>query len=228
MPEKLKPPECGDPEALVAWLRQQTQHRGGGSEYGHDQWMFVWNVKAYPNLDFEHLAQVHREAGNFLPPLDDALWWEGARAMYQKVQDNLLEWGIDDAQSAFTGSLRHDCYRTLWDGTEVDTDFAFMGRSSGWLVLKKFEGYTLNEDAFEEPDDTGMDFETLKKLAEMVVFINFSLEECPPDRRVEEAAAWVLFENCCEGEVLTQAQRDAFGVSWFAYMAAGGEKSTCG
>ncbi len=48
----------------------------------------------------------------------------------KRSSDNLFDWGIEDAARLITDS---DCYNHLFDGTKVEVDYAWMGRSGGYL-----------------------------------------------------------------------------------------------
>ena len=110
------------------------------STYGHHgRSYFAFNVKCYSaRLDFEHLIQVYRNGGYYGDGetwLDNVEWLEQARAEHEEVERHLFDWGIEDASRLVTDS---DCYNHLYDGTKFEVEYTRMGRSGGYLGIRRF------------------------------------------------------------------------------------------
>jgi hypothetical protein len=104
------------------------------STYGHDgRSYFAFNVKCYnAKLDFERLIEVYRNGGYYGDGeswLDSPEWLHQARERHDEVERHLFDWGIEDACRLVTDS---DCYTHLHDGSEVNVEYAWMGRSGGY------------------------------------------------------------------------------------------------
>lgn len=184
-------------KAMTDWLLATFDQRF----YDRDHWLLCFNVKLYRlDLSFDHLLDVAAKRGDITTHKGDPVWEAAARAIYKENEAHLYEWAVDDARGAFYGPMRDDTFRSLYDGTPVDTEFGFYGRSGGWLVLESFEGYKLSGDAAEVFGD--MNFATLRLLYRFAVMLCADLTRpgLTPSARVEDAAAWALFVNLCGGD----------------------------
>lgn len=213
MPEYYRAPLVERAE-IVSWLldlqaRDWDKRGGFGYEAGPYQsgftrgpWLFCFNVKLH-RLDFSHagLLEVARKAGHISAELAlDQHWLSETRKRHDETStDSLWEIGVEDSRRSFTGRGNgipdDDGYAMLWDGTSVDTRFAFLGRSGGWLVLTGFEGHTLAGSGEEVLE--GMSDECLRRLYVFLVMLQHDLGGDAPDRCVQEAAAFHFFHNVC-------------------------------
>jgi len=150
-------------------------------DYGH--LLFVCNVKVYsPDLDFDTLLDLYGKSGYGEGKVTDASWVEEARQRHAETdQDDLYQWAIEDAGRL---AMDSDCYTHLYDGTPVDVEYAFVGRSGGWIALTKFEGVKLIDpeylrDLFEGDEEDGdrptLSDEALQRLYALVRMLEHDL-----------------------------------------------------
>jgi hypothetical protein len=192
--------------ALRNWpgARNRGWHNYPGTS--SDLWRFCFNVKAYGvDFGFDNLLARFRECGHAETLLSDPGYLARCRAKLEELEESTLwDWAQEDAWRTFIGC--EECkgcrygskpddygYNGLWYGTEVSARFSSGGRSSDWLILTEFDGHKLTTDLeFSE-----MDFATLRKFYSYVVMLTADLERCPAKRRLEDAAAFALFDNVC-------------------------------
>ena len=140
---------------------------------------------------------------------DNSEWLEKAHAKYEEVRDKLFDWGVEDASRMVTDS---DCYTHLYDGTRVEVEYAWMGRSGGYIGIGKFEGFDFSEDEGRDfwhevfrgnPHRVGtaewldwdrtfptMDYPALRKLYALVVMLIHDLTPEKASSEVEHHAAF--------------------------------------
>lgn len=143
-----------------------------------------------------------------------------ARAALADIgEDELWNGAAEDARAEFAGygsdsRPDHDSWNYLPDGTEVGARFEFHGRSGKHMVLTRWEHETIAESlpfnrdqiddefdgmadfltAFFSTDDNGQNnWLSLVNLWWFLHNVSRSLESWPPEQRVEDAAAWILF-----------------------------------
>jgi hypothetical protein len=144
------------------------------------------------NLGFNHLLEVWRNGeGQGELYTQNEEWLKAVRERYNETkQDTLWEWGVEDASRAFTDPDQVT-FRQLWNGTELDVEYSFQGRSCGWLSIDKFEGY----DFTTATPLADMDWPSLRKLYQLVIMLKHDLAN--PEKEVEYQAAFAFFENVC-------------------------------
>ena len=163
MPEAYSTPLIAKSDIAAYLLNRRGRYY---RDYGH--LLFVFNVKVYdPDLSFEHLLDLHAKSGYGEGKVNDP-YWVARQRHAETDQDDLYQMAIEDAGRLVTDS---DCFNHLYDGTPVDVEFAFVGRSGGWIALTKFEGIELIDpdhlrDLFNGDQEDG-DTPTLS-------------DECPP------------------------------------------------
>lgn len=202
------------PEAYTTPLKKRADiaaylmNRRSRSYRDHGHLLFCFNVKVYcPDLDFDHLLDLHRQSGYAEGKDSDAYWVEEARQRYAETdQDNLLEWAIEDAGRLVADS---DCYTHLCDGTQVEAEFAFVGRSGGWTALTEFEGIKMTgpdhlRNLFESGEDDGdtLSDESLHRIYSLVRMLEYELTQEKAKSEVEFQAAFAYFVNIC-GDIPT-------------------------
>ncbi len=171
-------------------------------EHGHLQ--FVFDVKVYsPDLSFDHLFALHANSGYGEGKVNDPYWVEEARQRHAETdQDDLYQWAIEDAGRLVTDS---DCFNHLFDGTPVDVEYAFVGRSGGWIGLTKFEGIEMTDperlrDVFEGNDEEGeptMSYQSLRRLYSLVRMLEHDMTQEKAQAEAEYQAAFGFFVNVC-------------------------------
>lgn len=196
---------------MAAWIVQMTQARHYGQPHP-----FCFNVKVYDvNFDFEHLLEVYRERilydelhceGDPQPDFtQDDSWLKEAREQYEDVQGNLWEWALEESRAQFVGRDNDDAFdthRILYDGTEVQVQYSFEGRSGGWLSINSFEGTDfLRCDYYGENPIADMlmnhSQRWLRRFYELVVMLRHDVATNQIRKELEYQAAWVFFECCC-------------------------------
>ncbi len=181
---------------------------------------FAFDVKCYQaDLDFGHLIEVYRNGGYYGDGetwLDNPEWVNQAREKHEEVERHLFDWGVEDAARLISDS---DCYTHLHDGTEVEVEYAWMGRSGGYIGIGQFEGFDFGKDEDRgfwhevfrgNPHRSGtihrlhwdrtyptMGYATLRKLYALVVMLahDFTPEEASAE--VEHHAAFRFIGSAC-------------------------------
>lgn len=171
-------------------------------DYGH--LLFVFNVKVYdPNLDFDHLLDLYCNSGYGEDKINDPAWSEDARQRHAETdQDDLFQWAIEDASRLV---LESDCFTHLHDGTPVEAEYAFVGRSGGWIALTEFEGIKMTDpealrQVFEGKDEEGeptMSYQSLRRLYALVRLLEHDLTPDKAQAETEHQAAFNYFSNLC-------------------------------
>ena len=123
---------------------------------------------------------------------------------------------MEDAGRLVTDS---DCYSHLHDGTKVEVEYAWMGRSGGYVGVGKFEGFDFSKDEGRDywhqvfrgnPHRSGMSdwfdwdriypsmtYPTLRKLYALVVMLSHDFTPEKASSEVEHHAAFSFVENVC-------------------------------
>ncbi len=158
---------------------------------------FCFNVKVYGvNLEFEHLLDLYREyEGDPIFTHNDD-WLKAAKEQFDESEEDLFDWGIEGARDLVTDS---DCFNHLWDGTPVDVEYSFEGRSGGWLSLNRFDGVDFTTTTDEDYDTLLMeqDYAWLRRLYQLIVMLKHDLRREAVQAEVEHHAAFDLFVNAC-------------------------------
>lgn len=203
MPECYKPGAARTRLELLEWLLSTFHTRRGGGDYrvrgdfrvsGEESWLWCFNVKTYAALGFDALWNKALEDGQDIEETDR--WKELSRGVWEenfngKNQGEYFNQVLEDARRQFQDNDKWCA--TLYDGSEVDAEVAFLGRSGGWMTLTRFEGRILNP----EFDPTDMAMESLEKLCELICHCRWV--QTHVDDLVVSAAAWLLFQNLCDG-----------------------------
>jgi hypothetical protein len=191
------------------------------SAYGRNGRSYLaFNVKCHGvRLDFDHLIEVYRNGGYYGDGetwLDNPEWLTQARVNYEEVERHLFDWGVEDAARLFTDS---DCYKYLFDGTKAEVEYAWMGRSGGYVGIGGFEGLDFSADVGRDywhevfrgnPHRSGtdawrdwdrtfptMEYSTLRKLYALVVMLAHDLTPEAASSEVEHHAAFRFVEGAC-------------------------------
>jgi hypothetical protein len=223
MPRKMKKPgyyrtPLRSRKDIAAFLESIG---GYYSTYGHQgRSYFSFDVKCHGvRLDFEHLIKTYRDTGYYGDNetwLDNPEWLEHARAKHEEVERYLFDWWIEDAARLITDS---DCYDHLFDGTKVEVEYTWMGRSGGYLGIRRFCAFDFSMDEkrnyWQEvfrgnPNRVGtaewldwdrtyptMDYPTLRKLYALVVMLSHDWTPEKASSEVEHQAAFSFIENMC-------------------------------
>jgi hypothetical protein len=183
-----------------------------------ERWFFCFNVKAYVDLDFDHLLEIWVKDGEGGEEYEkDEAFIQRLREAYKgnpNLVENLWSIAIEDVRRGFVGgpdgSPDHDSYTAHWsEDIPYHVRFSFEGRSGGWLVLEEFglgdQKYKLHANAieFHAEEDQGddpsyidtMGTDTLRQLCVLVSMLSNDLEGDKPKREVEYQAAFNLFVN---------------------------------
>jgi hypothetical protein len=184
--------------AIISMTDQRTYH--------YDPYYLCFNVKLYDcDLSLKNLLKHFKDQEGDHLGMHNRDWLRQIKERYDEIGENTLyEWGIETARGSFVGSGRDgkpddDMFNHLWDGTELDVDYAFVGRSGGWLAIAKFEGFSFDRrmDADLETELMEMEFSTLKKLYQLVLMLKHDLRQEAIKLEVEVNAAFDFFANAC-------------------------------
>lgn len=210
--------------------RRSWTHRGGREYWwrgdtgrsSDGNWLFCFNVKAHwVDFTFENLVRRWKEMG-YGERAGDAHWLAEARTKLAELKPgDLWDWGVEGARRTFVSDRRDapegkpddDGYSMLWDGTPIETRFAFMGRSGGWLVLTEFDGRLLDCDSanyFGPGSDPALCFQDwsyreLRRLYQFIVMLAHDVDGTASEGAIEEHAAFDFFENVCRGIPTSEA-----------------------
>jgi hypothetical protein len=127
---------------------------GGYHSFHQGNYALSFNVKA-DRVDFDWDNVWDKYHSEYLP--EDAGDDENvlyafkvvAYLLWEKHQESLWDWGLEDAQS---GVFNDEGACMLWCGKMSEVEWAFAGRSGGYLCPARFNGYDLEigEEEFEE------------------------------------------------------------------------------
>lgn len=162
-----------------------------------------YNVKVYPDLDAdtlwkeyakEFIGEAYSPQGHMFPEQ----YLEDFKRFYlhqhKEHAEYLFDWGLEDARR---GVLEDDTYRMLWDGTMVDVEWVFTGRSGGYLCPAEIDGYVLRgkwEDDFVE-DLKEMPFSELRVMYKFLMQCKEDFGGGRPEKEVQHQAAFNLMVN---------------------------------
>lgn len=189
---------------------------------GHGTLLFCFPVKiGHLDITFEHLLDLYRRMGYGPDKVSDPGWVKEARQRYEITDPNdLYALAVEDARLQVSES---NVFRHLDDGTPVAVDYAFVGRSGGWVALTEFEGLKLTDperlrclfhgDTGQAGDDGEdyMDDDTLGKLYRLVRMLEQELSGTKTRQEVEYQAAFALFEVFCS-DIPTAADNLGAGI----------------
>jgi len=185
---------------IVAAIIDLTEQRS----YDYDPYYFCFNVKCYDvDMSLPNLLAKWREYEGDPAHTHNPEWLKNVKERYDETsEETLCDWGFEDARAHFVGhgdGFKSDTFRTLYDGTEVDVEYGFVGRSGGWLAITKFEGVKYNQrlDAGLETELMDMDFPTLKRLYQLVLMLKHDTRRSAIKSEVEMQAAFNFFANAC-------------------------------
>ena len=191
------------------------------STYGHHgRSYFAFNVKCHGvRLDFGHLIEVYRNGGYYGDGetwLDNPEWLDQARERYEGGERHLFDRGMEDAARLITDS---DGYNHLYDGTTVEVEYLWMGRSGGYVGIGEFEDFDFSKDEGRDywnevfrgnPHRSGtsdwlewdrtfptMDYPTLRKLYALIVMLSHDWTPEKASSEVEHHAAFQFVEGAC-------------------------------
>lgn len=179
-------------------------NRQGRYYRDHGHLLFCFCVKVHdPDLDFDHLLDLYRKSGYGGDTLNDPAWIEEAGQRHAETdQDDLFQWAIQDAGRLVTES---DCFNHLYDGTPVEVEFAFVGRSGGWIALTEFEGIKMTDpevlrqvlEGKDEESEPTMSYQSLRHLYALVRMLEHDLTQDKAQAETEHQAAFNYFSNLC-------------------------------
>ena len=192
-------------KAMLSYLlnRGGRWQSRGGMDYDRRSWRFCFNVKLNRvDLEFDHLLKLELERDPIQDRLRDEHFLLEARALLNA--ERLCEAAIEQLCWHYSDVMtKHVC---LPDGTQVFPEFQFMGRSGGWLVLTRFNGYALTaEEEFEAWSTM-----EIRNLYRYVVQVEEDLNCEPKERQVEREAAYLFFQHICEDIMTKQQQEEAW------------------
>jgi len=185
---------------IIDFIFDATHQRS----YDYSPHPFCFNVKLYDlDLSFSKLLALYKEEDDG-PHTRDEEWLEAVKERYEELgEDTIYEWGQESACRSFVGAgwgsePDGDSYRTLWDGTEVDVRYAFVGRCGGWLSVMKFEGTDFANRSWDARELLeSWDYKKLRNFYQLIVMLKHDLGNNAASREVEYQAAFNFFHNGC-------------------------------
>lgn len=200
---RLKKP---DAYKMVARSRQDIVNAILNMTTKHDGQCLCFNVKIHNcDLSLENLLKLFKEQEGDHAGMYNEDWLTKIKDKYEEVKEELFYWAIEDAQRSFVsdrkdGQLDDDTFTHLYNGTKLNVEYGFYGRSAGWLAIVRFEGYDfeyrkMNYDL--EYTLQQMDFVALKKLYQLVLMLKHDLRDEVRTNVIETNAAFNFFANIC-------------------------------
>lgn len=170
--------------------------------YHYDPYWLCFNVKCYDyDLSLENLLKLFKDQEGDHPGMHNADWLRNIKKRYDEVQEHLWDWGVEDSRRSFCDgdTQGDDMFNHLWDGTRLDLEYGFVGRSGGWLAIIEFEGYRFDRkmDSDLETVLMEMPFPTLQKLYQLVLMLKHDLRRSAVKSSIENNAAFNFFANAC-------------------------------
>lgn len=164
----------------------------------------MWNVKAYGvDLEFDNLVRRYKESGEYGSNehwIDYPEYKVPCLARYEEVKDELFTCSVEDARRSVTDD---DTNRCLWRGVVLNVQYAFEGRSGGWLIIREWEGVDItrmDEDDFHIYLEE-MGYRELRNLYELVIQNDHDFRRSCLNQMIEEYAAFNFFDNDCDNIV---------------------------
>lgn len=195
--------------AIIGMTHQRT--------YDYDLYYLCFNVKLYKlDLSLENMLKKWREYEGDQPYTHNPEWLKAVKERFKEYEGHLWEWGVEEARQAFNET---DCFSHLWDGTSLDVEYGFVGRSGGWLAIVEFEGCRFVGCRFDRrmmDSDLEfilkeLDFGTLKKLYQLVLMLKHDTREEARTAEVEQQASCCFFANICNDiPQVDNIQQDVF------------------
>ena len=184
---------------------------GGYHSWNQTTQPLAWNVKVYPDLDFDRLFNVWIEHGG---GTEDARKCGRALARYRRTAEAyydreyatesgralLFDIALEDARRALT---EDEAFCSLWNGQGVEAMWEFVGRSGGYAALTRFEGACLSglssealgNELRQTGDDMVWSFPELRTLYRFCVEMNHLLTPKKASDEVEYLAAFIVFNE---------------------------------
>lgn len=114
-----------------------------GDWYGRDRYPLAFNVKAYPDLDRQDVYQRIKDNPtdfDMYPGEFAAFGTEVFDSVWAEYGNQLYDWGLEGAQEDVNDS---DTWKCNWHGDFIPTEFSFVGRNNGHLVVDNWGGLRL-------------------------------------------------------------------------------------
>lgn len=186
---------------IVAWLVDRATVSNARRGYG----LFTFNVKCHNyDLSFGNLLAIETKAGDL--PCDSIPYLlECRERLTHQESESLYQTAIENAGRSV---MENDGYRMLWDDNGAIADWAFDGRSGGWLCLTSFDGVTLkpfDEDILTDPETA---YVWLRSLYRFLVQCDHDFRREAVKSEIEWQAASTFFHNTCS-DVQTAEMRAA-------------------
>ena len=188
-------------KAMIDFLLTQSHGiREARAWQGDGVFRFCFNVKCrMVDFSFKHLLEIITTQGIANPePFKDA---DYVQRLHEKYNEEFCEGGdtaqlweaaIEICREQYAGNDEY----ILSNGKTVKTEWQFLGRSGGWLVLSGFEGYDL---ATNDTDViTSMPWKDLRRLAYLVEQVEYELKPPKVREEIEYQAASLFFGHMCE------------------------------
>lgn len=224
MGTKVKTPRCyaaplKTRKAIIDWLnndRARCWHVRGGPDYDRNCWLFCFNVKLPPmhhKVNHQALLELALEEQVIgREEVEDEPWVKATGLRYDETNiESLFDHACETARTRFVGVKglpEDDGFRMLPSGQLVKPQFAFMGRSGGWLVLTHFMGHKLDAESQGTARTwEHWDFRDLVKLYKFLVMLSYDLRTEAVQEMVMSELAGSFFCNVCHDLALTKDLR---------------------
>ena len=182
---------------MIAAIQQLAQRH----DDHYDPYHLCFNVKCYTvDLELPDMLKRLRDEEGDPQYTHNPEWLRPVKEKFDEVEQYLYDWGVEDARRHFVddGPYQSDSFRTLYDGTKVDVEYAFIGRSGGWLAVTKFEGYRFDERGTDvESILDEMDTPTIKKLYQLLLMLKHDVRPEAVKNEIEYQATFNFFANAC-------------------------------
>lgn len=208
MKSKLYPTPLRSRQEITKWIlgRGRSWQARGGLNYRvaqlGDSFRFCWNVKIYAQVrtEFDFLTKLAVKAGALTQAhLQDEAWLATARQRWQEFDDarksQWLDHVLEQLRELYVGADGRPSSEGMamtQRGVPVQPEFAFLGRSGGWLCLLSFENHVLAAD-WDEEGAARMSYPVLRNFYQYLVLLEEELKSKRIQANVEMELAYLVF-----------------------------------
>jgi hypothetical protein len=164
-----------------------------GRSYDYTYYPYVWNVKAYPDLDLDDFREWLKTSEDHSFETEDAEKRGFIEKAYEACKDDLFQWGLESAASSVLRDDVHRCTRFSdemhkWEG-------GFVGRSGGYFTFTQVRGVSLpgryKYEVEEDLTDTFEEMDRLELFKWCMLFVEMDI--CMTSKAAEDEVQYQAF-----------------------------------
>lgn len=167
-----------------------------GRSYDYTYYPYVWNVKAYADLDLDAFREWLKTSEDHSFDVEDAEKRGFIEKAYKEYANDLFDWGIENARE---NVLEDDGYHFTRFSDEMHKwEGGFVGRSGGYFTFLEVRGVSLpgrsRSDVEENLTDTFEEMDRLELFKWCMLFVEMDIcmtNKCA-EVNVQDSAFWML------------------------------------